>query len=241
MWGQNPLRHGAMGARRSRADIKALVPTVTGTNLHRILYPDDSTDPPVWRCAGWGCFRASTAISASARTRPCFHAGAVGAKREARLRPSAMIECDTAALGEGVPFYRTWLEHTDPADSMWRDTLEDIRLEDVQAPAHLIGGWYDFFLRSMLEDYARLRAAGRAPYLTLGSWTHLDPRALVVAAQEGIDWYDAQLKGDRSRVREKPCACSSWVRTSGAITTVPAALDRRPLLPGRPAVPQSAD
>jgi hypothetical protein len=42
------------------------------------------------------------------------------------------------------------------------------------------------------------------PYLTLGPWTHLDPRALVVATQEGITWYDAHLKGDRSRLRINP-------------------------------------
>jgi predicted acyl esterase len=37
---------------------------------------------------------------------------------------------------------------------------------------YLQGGWYDFFLRGMLADYAALRAAGRVVRLLIGPWTH---------------------------------------------------------------------
>lgn len=203
MWGPSYLGMVQWALAAHEPDIKALVPTVTGTNLHRILYPDDAFD--LGLAMRWlGVFQG---FDRNIRQRP-HQTMLMLAQLERTVKPAydhlPLSECDSAVLGEGVPFYRNWLEHPDPGDSLWRETLEDVRLEDVQAPAHLVGGWYDFFLRAMLEDYARLKAAGRAPYLTLGSWTHLDPRALVVAAQEGIDWYDAQLKGDRSHLRAKP-------------------------------------
>ena len=37
---------------------------------------------------------------------------------------------------------------------------------------YLQGGWYDFFLRGMLADYAALRAAGRTVRLLIGPWGH---------------------------------------------------------------------
>ncbi|MCC6805654.1 MAG: CocE/NonD family hydrolase [Anaerolineae bacterium] len=203
MWGPSYLGMVQWALAVHEPDVKALVPTVTGTNLHRILYPDDAFD--LGLVISWlGVFQG---FDRNIRQRP-HQTMLMMAQLERTVKPAfdhlPLRECDSTALGEDVPFYRTWLEHTDPGDALWREALDDVRLEDVQAPAHLVGGWYDFFLRTMLEDYARLRAAGRAPYLTLGSWTHLDPRALVVAAQEGIDWYDARLKGDRSRLRDKP-------------------------------------
>lgn len=203
MWGPSYLGMVQWALAAHAPDIKALVPTVTGTNLYRILYPDDAFD--LGLAMRWlGIFQG---FDRNIRQRP-HQTMLMLAQLENAVSPAydhlPLIDCDSAVLGEDVPFYRTWLEHADEDDNLWREALEDVRLEDVQAPAHLVGGWYDFFLRTMLEDYARLRAAGRAPYLTLGPWTHLDPRALVVATQEGITWYDAQLKGDRSHLRAKP-------------------------------------
>jgi hypothetical protein len=37
---------------------------------------------------------------------------------------------------------------------------------------YLQGGWYDFFLRGMLADYAALRTAGRTVRLLIGPWGH---------------------------------------------------------------------
>ncbi len=203
MWGPSYLGIVQWVLAADAPEVKALVPTVTGTNLYRILYPDGAFDLSL--TMRWlGVFQG---FDRDIRQTPVETLAMLGGLDQA-VAPAfnhlPLMECDTAALGETVPYYRNWMEHTDRNDALWRDTLDSVRLEDIDAPAHLVGGWYDFFLRALLDDYAALTAAGKRPYLTMGPWTHLDPRALVVAAQEGIDWYDAQLKGDTSHLREKP-------------------------------------
>jgi hypothetical protein len=69
---------------------------------------------------------------------------------------------------------------------------------------HLVGGWYDYYLRGLLRDYATLKAAGREPRLTIGPWFHAQPGGLMAGLREGLAWFDAQLKGDRCRLGQKP-------------------------------------
>ena len=55
-----------------------------------------------------------------------------------------------------------------------------------------------------MKDYAALHRAGRAPYLTIGPWTHVSVEGMAVAARESLIWLKAHLKGDRSQLREAP-------------------------------------
>ena len=127
---------------------------------------------------------------------------------ESRLAPGfahlPLRTADMAATGRAVPFYRDWLDHPDADDSYWQQV--DHREDAAQVPAavHLIGGWYDLFLRETIADYAALCAAGRAPYLTIGPWSHTDGRAILAGLRETLAWCDAQLKGERGRRREQP-------------------------------------
>jgi len=74
----------------------------------------------------------------------------------------------------------------------------------VGAPVHLVGGWYDYYLRGLLRDYASLKAAGREPYLTIGPWYHAHPDMLIAGLREALPWFDTRLKGDQDGLREKP-------------------------------------
>ena len=65
-----------------------------------------------------------------------------------------------------------------------------------------IGGWYDIFLPWMLEDFAALHAAGHAPQLIIGPWTHTDPGLVATGTRDGIAWLRAHLLGDGRLVRE---------------------------------------
>ena len=74
---------------------------------------------------------------------------------------------------------------------------------------HLMGGWYDIFLPWMLEDFAALQAAGHAPQLMIGPWTHSSPELLGAGIREGIAWLRARLLGDDRLVRPARVRCSS--------------------------------
>jgi putative CocE/NonD family hydrolase len=115
-----------------------------------------------------------------------------------------LLEADTVAIGEPLPFYRDSLIHSQPDDPFWvaRDHSKAVGLSF--APVHLIGGWYDYYLRGLLRDYAALKAVGHLPYLTLGPWFHAQPGGMLTGLREGLAWFDAHLKGDCRGLRQKP-------------------------------------
>jgi putative CocE/NonD family hydrolase len=60
------------------------------------------------------------------------------------------------------------------------------RYKQMRADALLIGGWYDVFLKSTLESYAHLLAAGRDPRLVIGPWTHTNQGHVVGEIDYGV-------------------------------------------------------
>lgn len=111
-------------------------------------------------------------------------------------------ECDTRAIGRPIPYYRQMMSGDTPPHLAQADFSD--RISDLHMPVHLLGGWYDFMLGDMLHDYATLRAAGSEPYLTIGPWHHIHPQISRETLREGLAWFDAHLKGRRSRLRSKP-------------------------------------
>ena len=115
-----------------------------------------------------------------------------------------LIEADVPAVGKPVDYYRTWLVRPDPSDPRWQEVDFSEAPPQAEMPIHLMGGWYDIFLRGMLQDYEAMRAAGRQPYLTIGPWTHPNVAAYITGIRESLIWIDAHLKGDKTRLRKQP-------------------------------------
>jgi uncharacterized protein len=113
-------------------------------------------------------------------------------------------EADARATGATSPFFQQWLAHSAPGDAYWPSRGFSQTVAQVTAPVHLIGGLYDIFLPWQLRDYAALRGAGRAPYLTIGPWVHTSPGLIQASAKESLIWLEAHLRGDRRRLREAP-------------------------------------
>lgn len=142
------------------------------------------------------------------------------AAQERRLAPLAMIhglrrlpenferlpigELDVGATGAQVAWFREALASQSRGDAYWvaRDFASGV--DRVTAPVQLIGGWHDIFLPWMLEDYAALQAAGRAPQLTIGPWTHTSPGLLAAGLRDGLGWLRAHLLDDDRLVRRSP-------------------------------------
>ncbi len=139
------------------------------------------------------------------------------ASQERRLAPLAMLralrglpalfeqlpigELDARATGAEVPWFREALASPAREDAYWVARDFTAGIERVRAPVQLIGGWYDIFLPWMLEDFAALQAAGRAPQLTIGPWTHTSPVLAAVGLREGLAWLRAHLLGDERMLR----------------------------------------
>ncbi len=182
--------------------VKALVPMVTSSDLYEILFPDGAFALSL--AMRWlTIFRALDKY----QHRPLIASLKMMSDVESECSPAfhalPLATADQAALKESVPYFRLWMEHTN-RDSLWDDAQRHVRIADVSAPVHLIAGWYDFFLRSGLQDYQSLKAAGRQPYLTIGPWHHFVGMNSLVALRESAIWYDAQLKGDYSGLNRQP-------------------------------------
>jgi putative CocE/NonD family hydrolase len=128
------------------------------------------------------------------------------------LNQLPLNKVDTTAVGSAVSYYQQWLQHEAPDDPYWKPVSFSHQVGTVSTPVHLIGGWYDFFLPSMMRDYAALRAAGKQPYLTIGPWAHSTFALQGVAINEALAFFNAHVKGVKGQLRDSPVRI--WV--SGA-------------------------
>jgi putative CocE/NonD family hydrolase len=129
-------------------------------------------------------------------------------RREPELRRKVFAhlpiqDLDTLSVGQRVKFYQDWLVHHQPNDPWWQVVDFSETVPQFTMPIYLQGGWYDIFLPYQLQDYARLRAAGGQPYLTIGPWNHVHLQGLATMVRESIVWFRAHLLNDKSRLRAK--------------------------------------
>ena len=111
---------------------------------------------------------------------------------------------DEALLGQPVSFYRTWMAHADRNDPYWQRADYRAHVSEVAVPTHHVACWYDIFINGQLADYEAACAAGQSPYLTIGPWTHVDLAVQWETLRQSLAWFDAQLKGQRDKLRVKP-------------------------------------
>lgn len=130
-------------------------------------------------------------------------------RREPELRRKVFShlpiqDLDTLSVDRRVKFYQDWLVHNEPNDPWWQEVDYSATVPQLSMPIYLQGGWYDIFLPFQLQDYARLRAGGHQPYLTIGPWSHSQIQGLANMVRESVIWFRAQLLGDKRLLRQKP-------------------------------------
>ncbi len=189
MWGGSYLGLTQWAVAQDAPDfVKALSLQVTASNFREaVVYPG-------------GAFALETAMAWLHELR--HQELGWRAVLRARLRGARVVaaatdvlpvgKCDTAVVGEPVPFFQDWLAHSAPGDPWWEPTDFGRRLERVP-PASFIGGWYDLFLLAQVADYEALRHAGRSARLTIGPWTHASPALFAETVRDGPRWFDEQL------------------------------------------------
>jgi uncharacterized protein len=120
-----------------------------------------------------------------------------------------------ALLGEGAPWYESWLEHPGRDDSFWESQRFDAALDRAQIPVLLIGGWQDLLLQQTLQQYRRLRDRGIDVALTVGPWTHIQlaTQGVGTTTRETLDWLDTHLR--RASATRRPNTVRVFVTGAG--------------------------
>ena len=105
---------------------------------------------------------------------------------------------DERLVKHRVPYWRDIVEHPTIDDPYWDPIDHSKRVASVSAPVLQVGGWYDIFLPSQLDDYRALVAAGNPPRLVIGPWTHASPKGFAVQSRESLHWLDRHVRGTRT-------------------------------------------
>ncbi len=170
--------------------VAALVPGASASNLYPIVFPDGAFD--LGLMMRWV---ATLRLLDETQSLPRQITGSVALEREVAraFQHLPIAEADSALRGGEVDYFRQWM-HEALHDPNFSDALQAVDMHNVNAPVHLVGGWYDFFLRGVLSDYAALKAAGKSPHLTIGPWHHFsDLFMLAPMLGVAIDWFDQHL------------------------------------------------
>jgi len=114
-----------------------------------------------------------------------------------------------------TPFFYDVITHPKP-DAFWQELI--CQYENVRLPVFHIGGWYDVFANSTLQDFVGMQARApddwlrRQQKLLVGPWTHasfenlngemdfgLEASWIVVLPEElQLQWFDYWLKGEQN-------------------------------------------
>ena len=206
MWGQSYEGYAQWAvAAAAPGFLQALVPSIAGTEITPFVGSGFTFDG----IARWMMIltRAGSGIKMLAADFIRYIYPAPLNRQLARAFDELPVgQADERALGKPVDYFRKWLlpENAHSEAPFWKAVAHGVRMNEVRAATHIVAGWYDIFLDQTLRDYAAMRAAGHTPYLTIGPWKHLDLACVAETLRASIDWYDAQLKGRRRKLRVKP-------------------------------------
>jgi hypothetical protein len=130
---------------------------------------------------------------------------------EKAIRGLPLIKADDA-MGLDVLPYNDWISHPTP-DDYWERLRVDNKVDRILAPALLIGGWYDYYLELMFDDYNRMITQGgskeaRQSRIIIGPWTHESVSKFddvdfgkdadfTYQIRTILDWYRYRLKGEQ--------------------------------------------
>lgn len=202
LWGPSYLGIVQWALAPHAPQVKAIMPMVTSSDLRSVLMPDDTLD--LGLAMRWVAILDSLEKH---KQHPypatLFLLTSVEKQIEPAFKHLPLEEAEAVAVGKPVDYYRNWLDHRDQDDPLWRDLSTKIR-RTSETPVHLVGGWYDFFLRGLLADYAALKEAGQTPYLTIGPNHHFNGMVSPLALREGLRWFDVHLHGNAQAQRERP-------------------------------------
>ncbi|MFN3323969.1 MAG: CocE/NonD family hydrolase [Bryobacteraceae bacterium] len=111
---------------------------------------------------------------------------------------------DSLATGRRIGFFQEALDHP-LYDDYWRRRSTRERLDRVDVPVFVVGGWYDNFVQSDLEAFAELRKRSAEHRVVVGPWAHnmsyrfpeadFGPDSAAPVRDFQIEWFDKWVRG----------------------------------------------
>lgn len=182
------------------SDLKAIVPQITTSDFNHFRFQGGSLN--LESSLDWSTMMTAQAASGMKLSSLLF-SGLRNRKLERAYLHLPLGEADQQVVQQPSQHFQDQLLHG-PEDDYWKPIDFHARLPEVQAPAYLMGGWYDIFLDGQLQDYQALRSAGKQPYLLVGPWTHTSFGREGIAIRESLAWLDTHVKNQPHKLHAMP-------------------------------------
>jgi uncharacterized protein len=111
---------------------------------------------------------------------------------------------DVAATGQTVSSYRQAMAHP-VYDAFWRGISTKEHLDRIRVPVFAMGGWYDNYVESDLDEFTALHKSSGLNRILIGPWPHnmsyqfrdanFGPAASVPVRRLQLEWFDQWLMG----------------------------------------------
>jgi putative CocE/NonD family hydrolase len=181
-------------------ELKAIVPQITASDFNHFRFQDGSLNLEL--SLNWSTMMTETAATGF-RFSSIFQSRQRERSLEHAYQHVPLEEADQLVVHQASQPFQDQLLHG-PEDSYWEPVDYQTSVEEVHAPAYLMGGWYDIFLLWQLQDYQALRRAGKHPYLLIGPWTHTSFTRSGRVIRETLAWVDTHVKGKRKQLHDLP-------------------------------------
>jgi putative CocE/NonD family hydrolase len=194
MWGGSSFGYTQWAiADQSELGLKALFVQIASTNFRGMFYPGNALS-------------LESALYWAIRSRGEQDRDVRISDIDKGVTHLPIIESDDKAIGN-TEFFDDWLMNRDN-DDFWRKIDGVNRAESLKAPALLMGGWFDPFLPTQLEDFRSIttkaeKSVASETRLIIGPWGHAQSTKLpgsgmkvpyrVESVLPSIPWFDHQL------------------------------------------------
>jgi uncharacterized protein len=194
MWGGSAFGHTQLAiADQKDPGIDALFIQIASTNFRRMFYPGNA-------------FSLESAVYWAIRSRGTEDREVDYQDLINGVNTLPLIEADDRAIGD-TDFFNDWLLNQDN-DEYWKSIDGQDRAQTVQAPTLLLGGWFDPFLPTQINDFTTMTTKGSKRVRTetrliIGPWGHANSINIpghqgslpyrVASIEPSIPWFDHQL------------------------------------------------
>ena len=176
----------------------------------KALVPQNASNNP-WRHGYWSHGALTLAMTAVGRAFDRAGAEAYGWERALSHLP--LIDLDREVSGREDRLWNEYITHSE-YDDYWRAISSADKLGAIDLPVFLMGGWYDYYAGSALDDFATLssREDPSDVRVSIGATNHLNRIVGDRDLSGGRDnhrklarrWLDWVLKGEDDGISKEP-------------------------------------
>ncbi|GBG33475.1 Hypothetical Protein FCC1311_096982 [Hondaea fermentalgiana] len=221
LWGISYLGLTAYAAAGSKAGrhISCIVPIMTGARAFSIIFHRNSGSLALDLVLRW--LWLAVKLMDTPRVIQFWFPPLQGELNRSFM-DAPLASQDEKLIGMRLGFLQDAIRATDIEHEFWsdKDMLCDMSHPE-RPPTHIIGGWYDFFLKQSFEDFERGASKGeRVCRMTVGTWKHWHfANYGSVSLNVALDMFQRHMEDDAEKQEDEKTESAIHVAILGTSPT----------------------